>query len=61
MFDKAGLVTLRSDIHEHMRALVLVLDTPHFTTTDPEGRFRLAGLPAGRFKLKAWINSKTTL
>lgn len=61
VFDKAGLVTLRCDIHEHMRGLVLVLDTPHFTTTDPEGRFRLSGLPAGRFKLKAWINSKTTL
>src|SRR5213592_3781227 len=26
VFDKAGLVTLRCDIHEHMRGLILVLD-----------------------------------
>ena len=61
VFDVAGLVTLRCDIHEHMRGLILVLNTPHFVTTDPEGHFRLSGLPTGRFKLKAWIDSRTTL
>lgn len=60
VFDVAGLVTLRCDIHEHMRALILVLDSPHFVVTDPEGRFRLTGFPAGRYTLKAWIDSKTT-
>ena len=61
VFDRPGLVTLRCDIHEHMRALVLVLDTPHFVTTDPSGTFRLTNLPPGRFTLKAWVNSRTTL
>lgn len=60
VFDVAGLVTLRCDIHEHMRALILVLDTPHFVITDATGAFRLTGLPDGRYTLKAWINSKTT-
>jgi hypothetical protein len=60
-FDKPGLVTLRCDIHEHMRALVLVLDTPHFVKTDNDGHFRLGGLPSGSYKLKAWIDSKTTI
>ncbi len=60
VFDVAGLVTLRCDIHEHMRALILVLPTPHFTVTDAEGRFTLAGLPAGRYTLRAWIDSRTT-
>ncbi len=60
IFDQAGLVTLRCDIHEHMRAAVLVLDTPFFAVTDAEGRFRLEGAPAGRFILKAWIDSRTT-
>jgi len=59
-FDKLGLVTLRCDIHEHMRALILVVDTPHFVRTDNEGRYRLGGLPAGSYKLKAWVDSKTT-
>src|SRR6478736_2856671 len=53
-FDVPGLVTLRCDIHEHMRGLILVLNTPYFVITDPEGRYRLTGLPAGRFTLKAW-------
>ena len=61
VFDKAGLVTLRCDIHEHMRGLILVLDSPHFVKTDADGRYRLAGLPAGRYTLKAWLSSKTTL
>ena len=61
IFDKPGLVTLRCDIHEHMRALVLVLETPHFVITDAEGRFRLNGLPAGQYTLRAWLSSKVTL
>lgn len=60
IFDVPGLVTLRCDIHEHMRALVLVLATPHFVTTNEEGRFRLSGLPAGRYTLKAWVDSRVT-
>jgi plastocyanin len=60
VFDTAGLVTLRCDIHEHMRALILVLDTPHFVITNADGEFRLTGLPEGRYTLKAWIDSKTT-
>ncbi|MGB8166323.1 MAG: carboxypeptidase regulatory-like domain-containing protein [Chthoniobacteraceae bacterium] len=61
VFDAPGLVTLRCDIHEHMRGLILVLDTPYFVRTETDGRFRLTGLPAGTFKLKAWLDSRTTL
>src|SRR5438309_1299855 len=60
VFDKQGLVTLRCDIHEHMRGLTLVLNTPYFVMTDVNGQFRLSGLPAGRYTLKVWIDSKTT-
>jgi plastocyanin len=60
VFDAAGLVTLRCDIHEHMRGLILVLATPHFATTDETGHFRLSGLPAGHYTLKAWVDSRTT-
>ena len=61
VFDTPGSVTLRCDIHEHMRGLILVLETPHFTTTKTDGTYRLAGLPAGRYKLKAWVSSTRTL
>jgi plastocyanin len=60
-FDQPGLVTLHCDIHEHMRGIILVFDTPHFTKTDAAGSYRLSGVPAGRFTLKAWVNSKKTL
>jgi plastocyanin len=60
VFDKPGLVTLRCDIHEHMRGLILVLSTPYFAMTDTAGRFRLDKLPPGKHMLKAWIDSRTT-
>ena len=59
ILDVPGLVTLRCDIHEHMRAVILVLDTPHFVVTDEEGGFRLENVPPGRYVLKAWIDSRT--
>jgi plastocyanin len=60
VFDRPGLVTLRCDIHEHMRGLILVLSTPYFAMTDTAGRFRLDKLPPGIYVLKAWIDSRTT-
>ena len=59
VFETAGLVTLRCDIHDHMRGLILVLDTPHFVVTGEDGRFRLEGVPPGRYTLKAWLDSRT--
>jgi len=59
--DKAGEVRLYCEIHQHMRGVILVLDTPYFTTTDAEGRYRLSGVPSGSFQLKAWLNEKTTI
>ncbi len=61
LFDATGMVTVRCDIHEHMRAIILVLDTPHFVMSDPSGAYALKGLPAGRYVLKVWLDSRTTL
>ena len=55
-----GVVRLLCEIHEHMRGTVLVLDTPYFVKTDTNGVYRLTGLPAGQFKLKAWVDEKLT-
>ena len=51
IFDVLGLVTLRCDIHEHMRGLILVLNTPYFVITDESGRFRLGGQNRARCRL----------
>jgi plastocyanin len=61
IFDAAGLVTLRCDIHEHMRGLILVLETPHFVVSDYEGHYRLEKLPVGKYVMKVWLDSRTTL
>ncbi|HYE32584.1 MAG TPA: hypothetical protein VEH27_14240 [Methylomirabilota bacterium] len=60
-FDQPGLVKLYCEIHEHMRASILVLDTPHFTRTSTNGHFVLTNIPAGEYTLKAWLDEKRTL
>jgi len=60
-FDKPGVVKLYCEIHEHMRGIILVLDTPYFVKTDVSGKYRLEHLPPGKYKLKSWINEKTIL
>jgi hypothetical protein len=61
LFDVAGMVTVRCDIHEHMRAIILVLDTPHYVMSDLAGVYRLDNLPTGHYVLKVWLDSRTTL
>jgi plastocyanin len=59
VFNTPGLSTLRCDIHEGMRADILVLDTPYFIVTETDGHYRLGGLPAGHYVLKVWLEGKT--
>jgi plastocyanin len=57
-FDKAGLVRLQCEIHDHMKAVILVVDSRHFTTTDAAGKFTLSGLPPGTYTLHAQFDEK---
>ena len=53
-FDQAGTVRVFCEVHEHMRAIVLVVDTPYFTVTDEVGRFELSDIPPGDYTLNVW-------
>lgn len=53
-FPKAGVVNVFCHIHSDMNAVILVLDNPFFVTPGEDGRFSLAGLPAGEYTLVAW-------
>lgn len=61
LFDKTGFVRIGCEIHDHMEAIVLVLDTPHFVRTSPDGQYqlRVPNLAPGRYVLKAWLDPKT--
>jgi plastocyanin len=60
VFDKPGVVKLFCEIHKHMRGVILVLNTPYFTRTTPEGTYRLTNLPPGKYMLKVWISETQT-
>jgi plastocyanin len=53
-FQKPGVVRVYCNIHPQMSAIVVVTDTPHVVKADAAGAFRLEGVPAGRYTLRAW-------
>jgi plastocyanin len=53
-FDKPGRVDVFCSIHSQMHCVVLVVENPFFTVTDAKGRFTLAEVPPGTYRLKAW-------
>lgn len=52
-FDQPGYVKIFCEVHEWMRAGVMVVNSPHHTQADSDGRFRLAGVPPGEYTLVA--------
>lgn len=54
LFDRPGIVALGCNIHDWMSAYLVVVDTPHYKKTAADGLARLAGLPAGRYRLDVW-------
>jgi plastocyanin len=57
-FDRPGLVKVYCEIHQHMRCRILVLDTPWFALSDRQGQFKITGLPAGEYQIKAMLPSE---
>jgi plastocyanin len=53
-FDRPGVVVLGCNIHDGMLGYVVVVDTPHFATTDERGVARIDGVPSGDYVVAAW-------
>lgn len=53
-FDKPGLSRVFCNIHPHMFAYIMAVDTPHFAVSDKNGAFVLKGLPPGTYTYHAW-------
>lgn len=58
-FSKLGEVDILCNVHPEMAAYILVLQNPYFAQPDSRGKFRIAGVPAGQYVLKAWYEGKT--
>jgi plastocyanin len=58
-FTTCGLVRLQCEIHQHMRANVLVVESPYCALTGPDGSFTLTGLPTGSHMLRVQLDEKT--
>jgi len=61
VMDKPGMIQLFCEVHEHMRGTILVVETPWFAVTDPEGNFEIPGIPTGKYPAKVWISAKEIL
>jgi plastocyanin len=59
VFEKPGVVRLRCEIHDHMNAIVLVVDSRHRALTDDAGRFKLTGIKPGEYTLHARTDATT--
>ncbi len=56
-FDQVGEVKVFCDIHSSMSGFILVLQNPFFATTEQDGSYQIANVPAGSYRLGAWTES----
>lgn len=54
VFDKPGVAQVYCEIHTSMRAYIHIFDTPYFTVSDEQGRFKVDNIPAGTYRLRVW-------
>lgn len=53
-FKNVGSAVMLCNVHPEMEAFVVVLPTPYFAKTGPDGKFRIEGVPAGTYTVKVW-------
>jgi plastocyanin len=53
-FDEPGVVKIYCEVHESMRAAVVVTENPFHAVLGADGTFTLDGVPAGVHKLVVW-------
>lgn len=58
-FSRPGVVRVFCNIHANMSAVIVVVDTPYFSSTDKDGSFRIEGVPPGEYKLEAFHERAT--
>lgn len=52
--NKPGVIRVLCDVHNHMRAYLVVSASPWASVCDAKGAFRLDNVPSGRYRLHVW-------
>lgn len=53
-FTKPGIGKIYCEIHQWMRAVVVVVENPFYAVADENGNFEIKGIPGGTYKLLIW-------
>jgi len=53
-FNRPGISYIFCNIHPHMSAVVVALETSHFAVSDKTGSFAIGSVPAGNYRLGIW-------
>ena len=53
-FEESGIVKVYCEVHDFMRAVVLVLDSPYHSPVSEDGSFTIRGVPPGTYEVVAW-------
>lgn len=57
-FRETGTHVILCHVHPEMYAYVVVVPSPHYAVPDEDLRFRIEGVPAGRYRVKVWRRSE---
>ncbi len=60
-FDRPGVVEVLCLIHSSMRAKILVVPNPYYSTVAADGSFRVRDVPEGTFSLTLWRDGMALL
>ncbi|HKV49461.1 MAG TPA: hypothetical protein VJN69_15310 [Candidatus Acidoferrales bacterium] len=56
-FDRLGPSYIFCNIHPHMAAVILTVDSNYFGLSDKSGRVTISDVPAGRYRLNVWYQN----
>lgn len=58
-FQREGIVRVFCNIHATMSAVIVVVPSPWFASTRPDGTFSINGVPPGSYLMKVWHERAT--